>query len=458
MSGSMAGRTADADAAKGRVEATKVKRYRPGQVPDWMKPVEDDPELPAAGGRFAPAPAAAAAEEPARRTGVAAPVIVKRADDPRLRRLAEVSPVDRAAAARERHREREVAAPAIVARRRDGDAAAAPAAEDGGAAVAAGADVDEEDEEAVAARRLAVRQRLRAREEAAASVAAAQPGGEDEGEEEEESSGSEYETDDSGGGLGHRPLAKPVFVPRVSRETIAEREALAAEDAAAAERDRLRLDQRKAETKVIVTERLAEEDAQAAAAAAGPKGSEEVITDDEAADEDEEFDAWKVREMSRIARDREARAKEVREAEERERWKAMSEGERAAWLAARPAAAAADKPKASWRFLQKYYHRGAFFQTEAEYKGEEAPLVGEATRRDVSGATGEDRFDRSALPEVMQVKNFGRRSRTKWTHLAAEDTTDKAAPWAADAGVRQKFEARRAGTEQVFTKPKHFKT
>lgn len=66
--------------------------------------------------------------------------------------------------------------------------------------------------------------------------------------------------------------------------------------------------------------------------------------------------------------------------------------------------------------------RGAFFQTIAD---DERGTVGgdEIYTRDYTGATGEDKFDKEALPAVMQVKNFGRAGRTKWKHLAAEDTT-----------------------------------
>jgi hypothetical protein len=44
------------------------------------------------------------------------------------------------------------------------------------------------------------------------------------------------------------------------------------------------------------------------------------------------------------------------------------------------------------------------------------------TRHDFTEAT-ESTVDVSMLPKVMQVKNFGKRSRTKYTHLLDQDTT-----------------------------------
>lgn len=43
-------------------------------------------------------------------------------------------------------------------------------------------------------------------------------------------------------------------------------------------------------------------------------------------------------------------------------------------------------------------------------------------RHDYTEAT-ESTVDVSLLPEVMRVKNFGKRSRTKYTHLLDQDTT-----------------------------------
>jgi len=71
------------------------------------------------------------------------------------------------------------------------------------------------------------------------------------------------------------------------------------------------------------------------------------------------------------------------------------------------------------QFLQKYYHKGAFFQENAD---DEFGTAGthEIYKRNYHKPTAADNFDKTLLPVVMQVKNFGRRGRTKWFHLVAE--------------------------------------
>ena len=58
--------------------------------------------------------------------------------------------------------------------------------------------------------------------------------------------------------------------------------------------------------------------------------------------------------------------------------------------------------------------------------------------------------------QVMQVKNFGRRGRTKYTHLVDQDTTEFADPSAQDVSLRHK--RRLAGTDLEFSRPKALRT
>ena len=45
-------------------------------------------------------------------------------------------------------------------------------------------------------------------------------------------------------------------------------------------------------------------------------------------------------------------------------------------------------------------------------------------KRVATGATGQDKFNRSALPKIMQVKKWGMKGNTKYTHLVDQDTTN----------------------------------
>ena len=66
-------------------------------------------------------------------------------------------------------------------------------------------------------------------------------------------------------------------------------------------------------------------------------------------------------------------------------------------------------------------------------------------KRDYSAATLEDKFDKTVLPKVMQVKNFGRSGRTKYTHLVDQDTTQFDAAWSQDTAQNLKFQLNHAG-------------
>jgi len=75
-------------------------------------------------------------------------------------------------------------------------------------------------------------------------------------------------------------------------------------------------------------------------------------------------------------------------------------------------------------------------------------------KRDYSEPTLEDHFDKTILPKVMQVKNFGRSGRTKYTHLVDQDTTNFDSPWQAESTQNLKFHATQAaGVRHVFARP-----
>ncbi|KAJ0624482.1 putative microfibrillar-associated protein [Helianthus annuus] len=389
------------DKLRGKIGQTKVKRYWPGKAPEWADDGDEDGDIRVA--------RSAALEKafPSREDND----IMKR-DDPRLRRLAEnrLDNKEEIRADHRRIRQAEIISTEEEEQRRQERL-----------------EFEEDDEDALDERRRRIREKLLQREQ-------------------EES--SEYETDSEEEQMG-MAMVKPVFVPKSERDTIAEREKIEAEEHAIEELMKRRAEERKVETKQIVVEEI-RKDMQIQKNLEAEADIADVETDDEL-NEAEEYEAWKAREIARIKRDRDDRDAMVKEREEIERVRNMTEEERREWERKNPKPSSA--PKQKWRFMQKYYHKGAFFQDDPDDKSGTVGADG-IFRRDYSAPTGEDKMDKSILPKVMQVKHFGRSGRTKWTHLVNEDTTDWNNPWTNNDPLRAKYNTKMAGMNMPIAKPK----
>lgn len=435
---------------KGEVSMQKVKvhRYVSGKRPDYA-PVssseeESDDDDFTEQKRRVPVTAVATASEPVE-AEVPATVEV---DDPRLRRLKTRKtdePVDEPEEQEDEEEEEEeedrverhrhIHAPAVV--------------EDDGTdeerqkrrKIESSEEEEEEDElsdDEIERRRLMLKQKLLNRKDES-DVEVLDKEEEIHSPEESESESSEYEEySDSEEETG--PRLKPVFVRKKDRVTVLEKE-----------REALKLKQAEMETKKLAEERRKQtlkmvEDEVRKETAPPKEGDEpslaDVNTDDE--NDEVEYEAWKVRELKRIKRDREERELMEKERLEVERIRNMTEEERRQELRNNPKLITNKAAKGKYKFLQKYYHRGAFFMDEDD----------DLYKRDFSAATLEDHFDKTILPKVMQVKNFGRSGRTKYTHLVDQDTTQFDSPWVSETAQNLKFHnTLAAGMKQTFDRP-----
>uniref|UniRef100_A0A8D8RWY6 Microfibrillar-associated protein 1 n=1 Tax=Cacopsylla melanoneura TaxID=428564 RepID=A0A8D8RWY6_9HEMI len=259
--------------------------------------------------------------------------------------------------------------------------------------------------------------------------------------EESEEESSEYEEyTDSEEETG--PRLKPVFVKKKERITIIEKEKEQAKKKQLEKDAAKRTEERKRQTIKLVEEEVRAEDAKNRIKNGEEARLEDVNTDEE--NDEIEYEAWKLRELKRLKRDREEREAIERERIEVERMRNMSEEERRIELRNNPKLVTNKTSKGQYKFMQKYYHRGAFYLDSEE----------DILKRDFSSATLDDHFDKTVLPKVMQVKNFGRSGRTKYSHLVDQDTTQFDSPWLSESSQNHKFHLNQAaGVKQVFTKP-----
>ncbi|KAI5924251.1 splicing factor, Prp19-binding domain-containing protein [Camillea tinctor] len=235
-------------------------------------------------------------------------------------------------------------------------------------------------------------------------------GSEDDSDEEDEES-SEDEAP-------RRLMLKPKFVPRSQRNANKQSVKEEDEDAKWAEEEA----RKKKAMDELVEEQLRKD---AAAKAAGKKHWDDVVDEEDDVDTEDDVDpeaeyaAWKVREIKRIKREREAIEAREKEREEVERRRNLTEEERKAEDEAFLAKQKEEKDaKGKMSYMQKYFHKGAFYQAEAEAEG----LI----NRDIMGTRfADDVKNRELLPKALQMRDMtklGKKGATKYRDLKSEDT------------------------------------
>lgn len=408
------------------MEKVKVKRYVSGKRPDYAPMESSDEEEEdfqfVKKGKDADAPEMEMEEE--------------EVSDPRLKRLLNRVSED----VEERlARHRQIAEPEVIAESsEDSDEGTwHPDRERDDSSEEEEEEEEEIDDEEIERRRAMMRQRAQERKTVEEVVEVMEV--EEEGRSGEESeSESEYEeyTDSEDEA---EPRLKPVFIRKKDRVTVAEREAEELKQKELELEAKKQVEERRRYTLKIVEEEAKkefEENRRTLAAL------EALDTDGE--NEEEEYEAWKVRELKRIKRDREAREQMEKEKAEIERFHSLTEEERRAELRNNGKTITNKASKGKYKFLQKYYHRGAFFMDDEQ----------EVFKRDFSTPTLEDHFNKTILPKVMQVKNFGRSGRTKYTHLVDQDSTSFDSAWAQESAQNSKFfKQKAAGVRDVFERP-----
>lgn len=220
----------------------------------------------------------------------------------------------------------------------------------------------------------------------------------------------EYESDEP---YTSSVMLKPSFVEKESRITLVEKAKKEQEEQELEEQLKLIQQEVRTETNRRLLEAMKLEELT-------DRQQEENLQDDDDLDNPEEVKKWKIREIKRILRDKEERESRENELEEIDRRRNLADWERREEDKILGNDESAKPEKRKIKFLQKYYHKGVFFQQRDEH-GKLHPIF----MRDYNAPVEED-TDKSYLPNSLQKRrgDFGMKGQSKWTHLTSEDTTN----------------------------------
>ncbi|CAN0227330.1 unnamed protein product, partial [Ectocarpus sp. 6 AP-2014] len=237
-------------------------------------------------------------------------------------------------------------------------------------------------------------------------------------------------------------VLKPVFVPKARRETAVERARLEKEEKEKEQKRNTEKENRKRETRQLAAQVVRREEEMTENHLGDNESEGDAPDDDDDLDEELAFEEWKVRELSRVRKEKEERESAIKEREDTLRRRNMTDDERR--MEDMMLGKHVGKDKGTIKFMQKYYHKGAFYMDDDSLKVED-----DVRRRSYNDPTLEDKFDKTQMPKPMQVKNFGRSGQTKWTHLANEDTTQWDSAWAQETHVATKMQHKMSGVGNI---------
>ncbi len=265
-----------------------------------------------------------------------------------------------------------------------------------------------------------------------------------------DSSSSSSSDDDPDPSTINMSCSKPIFVPKHKRNNVPSQnqDLQLLQQEKIKEQEKLRIERRIQSSRALVAEVIANEkkenesfnnnndqiEFQESGGSSMKPPSDQDWTNDK--EQMEQRDMWEVRELMRLLREYEEYIFIQQEAKERERRRNMTDEERynedvksgkyrkPGEQRRQPSDVGRKGAGEDGVYLQRYYHRGAFYMDE-DTLNQDLNDVRHRAAEYASAATGEDKVNRKAMPKVMQVKKFGFANQHKYKGLAMEDTTDK---------------------------------
>lgn len=252
--------------------------------------------------------------------------------------------------------------------------------------------------------------------------------------EESSSEGDSSSDDDSSSSSSEEEqaaLLKPLFVPKQKRNLIVSEEVKFQQEEDRHAKEEEREQRRMMESRKMVAQQTAmiqalqhteEQDEESGGATNAPPND-----DDDDDDREHERELWEMRELERllVALDKQT-AKELEKLLYEQRRNMTDAQVLQADIEAgryQKPGTAREEQQQKGNFMQRFYHRGAYYMDEEEWDDSD---VRHKAAEYARAATGEDKIDKSKLPKVMQVKNFGlARQNNRYQGLAKEDTTNK---------------------------------